>query len=178
MEWDTKVLEISVGEDGESAQIMLTSNAPSVVPAVAVQTSLTRPNSEVPAVPSRAQRRQFTAAYKLRVLHEADHTAVGQRGALLRREGWYSSHLTNWRRQRAAGELAALAPQRRGRPATSAPERELAQLREENARLTRKLVAAETVIEVQKKVATLVGLTGAPPPTPPLPPVATGRRTA
>ena len=147
--------------------MMLTSNGSSVAPAVVRQTSVGRPDPEVAALPARARRRQFTAAYKLRILHEADHTASGQLGAFLRREGLYSSHLSNWRRQRADGTLHALAPQRRGRPATPASERELAQLREENARLTRKLVAAETVIEVQKKVATLLGLMPVDPPAPP-----------
>jgi transposase-like protein len=118
----------------------------------------------VSALPARARRRQFTVAYKLRILHEADHCAIGALSALLRREGLYSSHLANWRQQRVAGTLAALAPQRRGRPATSTTERELARLREENARLARKLAAAETVIEVQKKVATLLGLTLPEPP--------------
>jgi len=139
--------------------MMLTSTTPAVRPPAAATPSLPRPthpaqppypDPEVPAAPARARRRQFTVAYKLRILHEADHCAIGQLGALLRREGLYSSHLSNWRQRRAAGTLAALAPQRRGRPATSATERELAQLREENARLTRKLAAAETVIDVQK----------------------------
>ncbi len=157
---------------------MLTTNASAVVPSTAPSPSFTspaRPDPEVAATPARARRRQFTVAYKLRVLHEADHTALGQLGALLRREGLYSSHLSTWRQQRAAGTLAALAPQRRGRPATSPEARELAQLRAENARLTRKLVAAETVIDVQKKVAQLLGLTLPEPPEPPSGP--DGRRS-
>ena len=117
-----------------------------------------RPDPEVIARPAQARRRHFTVAYKLRILDEAAHTAIGQLGALLRREGLYSSHLTNWRRQRVEGTLSALAPQRRGRPATPAAEREVARLRVENARLGRKLAAAELVIEVQKKVAALLGL--------------------
>ena len=120
---------------------------------------VTRPDPEVVAIPGRARRRQFTAAYKLRILEEANHTPFGQVGALLRREGLYSSHLVNWQRQRAQGTLAALAPQRRGRPARSAEARELAQVRAENARLARKLAAAELVIEVQKKLSALLGLT-------------------
>ena len=160
---------------------MLTSTSPAVKSPAAAAPGLPRPaqptppDPEVLAAPARARRRQFTVAYKLRLLQEADHTALGHLGALLRREGLYSSHLTNWRRQRAAGTLAALAPQRRGRPATSTTERELAQLREENARLARKLAAAETVIDVQKKVAALLGLTRLDPPEPP---VATGGRTS
>ncbi len=134
---------------------MLTTNASAVVPPAAPAprfTSPAHPDPEVAATPARARRRQFTVAYKLRILHEADHCAIGQLGALLRREGLYSSHLGNWRQQRAAGTLVALAPQRRGRPATSRDARELAQLRAENARLARKLAAAETVIDVPKKL--------------------------
>lgn len=113
-----------------------------------------------PEVVERAHRRQFTATYKLRILEEADQcTAPGQLGALLRREGLYSSHLADWRRQRAQGTLAALAPRRRGRPSTSAPSVELSRLRQENERLTRQLAAAEAIIEIQKKVSLLLGLT-------------------
>src|SRR5439155_26785426 len=107
----------------------------------------TRPNPEVTATPARARRRQFTAAAKLRILHEADHCAVGQLGALLRRERLYSSHLTTWRRLRAAGALTALAPRPRGRRGLSPAAREVARLRDENARLARQLAAAQPVIE-------------------------------
>lgn len=113
-----------------------------------------------PEVPERAHRRHFSADYKLRMLEEADRcSAPGQLGALLRREGLYSSHLTDWRRQRAQGTLAALAPHRRGRPPTSASVTEIARLRQDNERLAQKLAAAEAIIEIQKKVATLLGLT-------------------
>ncbi len=119
-----------------------------------------RPVPPDPEVVVRAHRRQFTAAYKLGILAEADGcSAPGQLGALLRREGLYSSHLTEWRRQRAQGMLAALAPQRRGRPGASSPTVELARLRLENERLTRQLAAAEAIIEIQKKVSALLGLT-------------------
>ena len=114
------------------------------------------PNAEVV---ERARRRQFTAAYKLRILREADACEAGQLGALLRREGLYSSHLRTWRQQREQGLLAALAPQRRGRPPIRTGERDLVQLRQENERLTRRLAAAESVIEIQKKVSALLGLT-------------------
>jgi transposase len=124
------------------------------------------PDPEVPAYPGR---RQFSAAYKQRILREADACPVGELGALLRREGLYSSHLVLWRRQRARGELAALAPRRRGRPAPSPEAQELARLRKENAHLARQLAAAETVIEVQKKVSALLGLTQAVPPAAPDP---------
>lgn len=115
-------------------------------------------------MPARARRRRFTAAYKLRILQEAAHCADGQLGALLRREGLYSSHLEKWRRQRAQGALAALTPQRRGRRATTRAEAELALLRQENERLTQQLAAAQTVIEIQKKVSVLLGLTLPAPP--------------
>jgi transposase len=113
-----------------------------------------------PEVPERARRRQFTAAYKLRILEEAAAcSAPGQVGALLRRAGLYSSHLVDWRRQRAAGTLAALAPRRRGRPAEPASAAELARLTHENERLSRQLATAEAIIEIQKKVSSLLGLT-------------------
>ncbi len=149
-------------------------------PVASTQSRSIRPDPEVPGFPVRPRRRQFTAAYKLRILHEADRTAIGQLGALLRREGLYSSHLANWRRHRAEGSLRALAPRQRGRPATSSEGRELAQLRTDHARVLRKLAAAETVIEVQKKLSTLLALTVAPEPTPETPeptiPTPTGPR--
>ena len=114
-----------------------------------------------PEVPERARRRHFSASQKLRILREADacdrHT--GALGALLRREGLYSSHLTTWRRQRERGELEALQPRRRGRPPGDPAAAELARLRHENERLTQKLATAETIIEIQKKVAGLLGNT-------------------
>ena len=117
------------------------------------------PLSPDPEVPERARRRQFSASFKLRVLREADTCATtsGALGALLRREGLYSSHLTTWRHQRERGELEALQPQRRGRPPGDPASAELARLRQENERLTRQLATAETIIEIQKKVAGLLG---------------------
>jgi transposase len=113
-----------------------------------------------PEVPERARRRQFSASYKLRILEEADACcAPGELGALLRREGLYSSHLADWRRHRAAGTLAALGPGRRGRQAMPAPQTELTRLRRENERLARQLAAAEAIVEIQKKVSSLLALT-------------------
>lgn len=113
-----------------------------------------------PEVVERAHRRQFTAAYKLQILDEADACHVpGQLGALLRREGLYSSHLRHWRRQRTLGTLSALAPRRRGRPPTPPHAAELVRLRHENERLTRQLAAAEAIIDIQKKVSALLALT-------------------
>ena len=118
-----------------------------------------------PEVPEKAKRRQFSAAYKLRVLQEADRRRKGgDLGALLRREGLYSSHLAAWRQQRDQGLLAGLAARRRGRPAGSERETELARLRRDNEQLRRQLAAAGTVIEIQKKVSTLLGLTLLPEP--------------
>ncbi len=119
-----------------------------------------------PEVAPKATRRQFSAAEKLRILQEADAcTQAGQIGALLRREGLYSSQLATWRRLRAQGQLHALTPQQRGpKPAPDAVAEEVAQLRRENARLQARLTQAETIIEVQKKVSQLLGLAPPPPP--------------
>ena len=118
------------------------------------------PTPPDPEVPERVQRRQFTAAYKLRILAEADACAApGQLGALLRREGLSSSHLNEWRRHRAQGTLAALAPHQRWHPAAPAYAAELSHVRQENERLTRQLAAAEAIIEIQKKVSSLLALT-------------------
>ena len=114
-----------------------------------------------PEVSERAARRRFTAEYKLRVLRDADAcTGPGEVGALLRREGLYSSHLTTWRRQREQGSLAALSPKRRGRPAVppSPLARRVAELERENARLTHRLQQAETIMAVQKKVSEILGI--------------------
>jgi transposase-like protein len=112
-------------------------------------------------VTAKAKRRKFTAEYKQKVLAEADACDRGGLGALLRREGLYSSHLVEWRRARDAGQLAALTPKRRGPKATTidpvaqklaAVEREVARLKAENAKL-------QLICDVQKKVSLLLGLT-------------------
>ena len=109
-------------------------------------------------------RRRFTAEYKLRILREADRsTEPGQLGPV-RREGLYSSHLTAWRQQRDQGTLAGLTPKRRGRKAN--PD---APLIAENERLKREPAAggqapaAETIIEVQKKLSEILGIPLPPP---------------
>lgn len=110
----------------------------------------TQPNPEVPRNP---KRREFTAAYKLRILEEADQCEQhGGIGELLRREGLYSSHLTTWRRQRRAGQLQALSPQKRG-PKKDEQAAELAALRRENERLRARLAQAELIITAQKKLS-------------------------
>jgi transposase len=116
------------------------------------------PNPEVIPV---AERRRFTAEYKLRILEEADQcTEPGEIGSLLRREGLYSSYLNRWRRAREQGLLQALSPKTRGRkPATDrALKQEVTALRRENERLQKKLETAETIIAVQKKLSQLLGV--------------------
>ena len=107
-------------------------------------------------VPPRAQRRQYTAEYKQRILDEADRcTEPGEIGALLRREGLYSSLLSKWRQQRDAAVKSAL-DQKRGRKPADPLNGEVNRLRQENARLKRDLERAEKVIEVQGKVSELL----------------------
>jgi transposase-like protein len=116
-----------------------------------------RPNPEVVAI---AKRRIFTAEYKQRILAEADKAkeASGGIGALLRREGLYSSHLVTWRQERAAGILHALTPQKRGPKSKRSPlDEENQKLRRENQHLSEELRKAEIVIDIQKKVAALLG---------------------
>ncbi len=104
-------------------------------------------------------RRTFTAAYKARIVKEAQTCAEsGQIGALLRREGLYSSAITLWRRQYQSGALRALKDDKRGRkPIRDARDQELERLRSEIGRLNKKLLQAELIIDIQKKVAALLG---------------------
>lgn len=116
-----------------------------------------RPDPEVVAT---ARRRTFTAEYKLRILAEADAAASqpGGIGALQRREGLYSSHLTTWRRERQAGILKGLTPHRRGpQSKRNSQVEEMQKLRRENLRLTEELRKAAIVIDIQKKVGALLG---------------------
>jgi transposase len=112
------------------------------------------PEAASPELAERPVRRTFTAEDKLRILDEADRAAgvPGGIGAILRREGLYSSALTDWRRQRDAGAFEALSPVKRGpKPAEPNPlAAENARLLQENALLARKLERAEAVIEIQK----------------------------
>ena len=116
----------------------------------------------------RPRRRSFTADYKQRILEEADAVAdqPGALGALLRREGLYSSHLGTWRRERAKGGLAALGPRRRGpEPQKANSDRKLvAKLERENARLQHRLKQAEIIISFQKKLNDLLGIQMGTPP--------------
>jgi transposase-like protein len=112
-----------------------------------------------PEVQARPQRRRFPAAYKARIVEEAEAcTEPGAVGGLLRREGLYSSHLSTWREQYRAGALDALRDDKRGRKAKKHPlEDEVTRLRKENARLSGRLERAEAIIEIQKKGAAMLG---------------------
>ena len=118
-------------------------------------------------VTAKAKRRRFTVEYKRQILQEVDACERGEIGALLRREGLYSSHLIEWRRARDAGELAGLTPRKRG-PKVEArnplatklveQQRQIARLEAENAKL-------QLICDVQKKVSLLLGITLAKPPS-------------
>jgi transposase-like protein len=114
-----------------------------------------------PEVPEKRARRKFTARYKLRILAEAEacHKS-GQIGALLRREGLYSSNLNAWRRQKEKGSLEALSPKKRGRKEKERNPlvQKVSQLERENERLKQKLKKAEIIIDVQKKISQILGI--------------------
>ena len=112
-----------------------------------------------PEVVTKAQRRRFTAEFKLAVVEEADRASdPGAVGALLRREGLYSSHLVEWRRLREAGALGALSKRRGRKPTRNPLAEENGKLKAELARVQRKLQQAELIIDVQKKVSALLGI--------------------
>ena len=149
-------LERSGGERSE------TERSAAVGTAEADPTGIVRPDPEVVA---KAKRRKFTAEYKQRILTKADAAGseTGAIGALLRREGLYSSHLTKWRRDRKASIQLGLEPRKRGPKSTRSPfADENQKLQRENERLTEQLRKAEIIMDVQKKVAALLG---APIPT-------------
>jgi len=141
-----QVVDVGVGDGGTEGARRATVVSPS--PAAA--------ETEVSA---RAERRRFTAEYKRQIVRQADRcTKAGEIGALLRREGLYSSHLTNWRAARDRGELEALAPKQRG-PKVTAPDprdKQLVEQARETARWKKRAARAEALVEVQKKVAALL----------------------
>jgi transposase len=108
-----------------------------------------------PEVPERARRRTFTAQYKLGILAAYDAAGPGEKGALLRREGLYSSHIVDWRRARDTGALAGR-PVPRGRPAADPRDVQIARLRKEKAELEQELAKARFVAEVQSKLQALL----------------------
>jgi len=111
-----------------------------------------------PEVPERPHRRRFTAEYKLHIVREADACkGDGDVGALLRREGLYSSHLSNWRRQCEAIAKAGMTASKRGRKANVVDPR-VKELERDNARLRRRLQRADIIIDIQKKASELLGI--------------------
>ena len=112
-------------------------------------------------VAEKASRRRFSAEYKRKILKEADScTQEGEIGALLRREGLYSSHLSVWRAARKRGEIAGLAPKKRG-PKVAPPDprdRKIVELERETRRLKSRLERAEALVDLQKKVSVIMGI--------------------
>ena len=108
-----------------------------------------------PEVPERARRRRFTAQYKLDVLAAYDAAGQGEKGAILRREGLYSSHIVDWRRARDGGALAGL-DRPRGRPAGDPRDAQITRLQKENQQLGQELAKARFVVEVQAKLQALL----------------------
>lgn len=141
--------DVVVGAEAEGARRATGASGPMTT------SRATAPDPEVPAKP---ERRRFSAEYRLRILKEADACKQpGALGALLRREGLYSSLLTNWRRQREQGAWREMRGRRRG-PKPRAVDPRVKQLEAENRRLQRKLQRAETIITLQKKVAEILGI--------------------
>jgi transposase-like protein len=124
-------------------------------PVVADPGSMTGQQDPDPEVPQRARRRSFTARYKAEVLAAYEAADQGEKGAILRREGLYSSHITEWRRARDAGALAALA-QPRGRRRTDPRDAKIAALEREKQRLEQELAKARFVMDVQAKLQALL----------------------
>lgn len=150
-------------EEGEEAVVGTEGGrSPSGVPTTAALPPISGGNGDMrrdPEVLEKPERRRFTAEYKSRILAESERCAApGALGALLRREGLYSSHLATWRRQREEGMGVGLTPKRRGRKSKKDPlAGENARLLRENEWLREKLRKAELIIDVQKKVAALLG---------------------
>ena len=116
-------------------------------------------NLPEPEVLATANRRQFSPSYKLRIIAEADACSkAGEVGALLRREGLYSSNLSSWRKQQRQGSLKADKGPKRGRKQKDQRDKELTKLRAENEKLKVKLAQAETIIDIQKKLSVAFGL--------------------
>jgi transposase len=137
--------------------VMPSTNPPVNPPANSITTDLP-PEPEVLEIP---ERRRFSAAYKLSILQETDTCEPGQIGAILRREGLYSSQLTTWRRQRQQGQQSALSDDKRGcksQPVNPLVE-EIGRLRRENQRLLQRMEQLELVVDIQKKASMILGIT-------------------
>lgn len=130
-----------------------------------VARNFSTPDPEVTVKPAR---RRFTAAYKAKILREAESCRgqPGKIGEMVRREGLYTAHLSAWRKQRDAGALDALSPKKRGRKSepVNPLARRVAEQERDIRRLTHHLKQAETIIEVQKKVSELLGIRLSAPP--------------
>ena len=144
-------MDVVVGAEAEGARRATGASGP------ATTSRATDPDPD-PEVPAKLQRRRFSAEYRLRIVKQADACKKpGELGALLRREGLYSSLLANWRRQRDQGALREMRGRRRG-PEPRPVDPRMKQLEAENRRLQRKLQRAETIITLQKKVAEILGI--------------------
>ena len=128
---------------------------PRLVAADAGQVSDGESGRPDPEVPERARRRSFTAKYKLEILAAYEAAEPGEKGAILRREGLYSSHIVEWRRARDAGALAGLA-RPRGRPTPDPRDAQIARLQKEKVRLEQELAKARFVVDVQAKLQALL----------------------
>ncbi len=151
------MLVIREAENEASRATPVALRAPSVPRGAAGRTG----DGPDPEVAEKATRRRFSGEYKRRIVSEADRCRnVGEVGALLRREGLYSSSLSTWRRQGAAGALAGTGSVKRGpkAPPKDVRDTRIAELERETRRLQRKLTQAETIIGIQKKVATRLGI--------------------
>jgi len=149
---EKKLIDDTAGETegARRATVVFPAGAPAAGPPASAETE----------VVAKAQRRRFTAEYKRRIVREADRcTTPGAIGALLRREGLYSSHLTHWRAARDRGELEGLAPKQRGPKAVAADPRDkkIAEQDREIGKWRKRAERAEALVEVQKKLAILLG---------------------
>jgi transposase len=149
---------------GERSETERSEGAPEAPPRI--PTPPATPPPPDPEVPEKPLRRRFTAEYKLRILKEADACQAqgGEIGAVLRREGLYSSHLVTWRRQRDEGSLEALQARKRGRKATDPLVRRNQELEKQNRKLEARLHKAQLIIEFQKKVAAILEIPLETPP--------------
>ena len=141
--------------EGRDTMILMGVSAPALRAGVAERNR--PPDPEVVAKPTR---RQFTAEYKLRILEETERcSGPGEVGRIVRREGLYSSHLTAWRKAMREGSLKGLTPKRQGQPTRRNPlQKRVDELEAQVARLEKQLTTAQTILEVQGKVAGLLGL--------------------
>jgi transposase-like protein len=123
------------------------------------RTETTLSNKSTPEVKPKRTNRRFSASYKLKVLEEMDRATVsGQKGAILRREGLYTSQIAGWRKQRADGALSALSKVRGRKKQSNEATEQVNSLEKENADLKRKLKEAEAIIDIQKKVSEIFGI--------------------